>query len=207
MIRTATIRLAALLSLLAVAGVARAEVLALGAAAPMTDTKMMNVDGKEVAIADVKGKNGTLVIFSCNACPYAKAWEERIVTLGNEFAKRGVGVIMINSNDPNVAADDSYDVMKQRAESRAMQFPYVVDATSDVARAYGATRTPEAFLFDKKGKLVYHGAIDDNSRDASAVKATYLKDALTAVAAGKKIKTTETKSIGCSIKFRSASKT
>jgi peroxiredoxin len=207
MIRSATLRFTALLSLLAVAGPARAEVLALGAAPPMTDMKMMNVNGEEVTIAGVQGKNGTLVIFSCNACPYAKAWEERIVTLGNEYAKKGIGVVMINSNDPNVQADDSYDVMKQRAESRGMEFPYVVDATSDVARAYGATRTPEAFLFDKKGKLVYHGAIDDNSKDASAVKARYLKDALTAVSAGKKIKMAETKSIGCGIKFRSATKT
>ena len=176
--------------------------LALGATAPMTDVKMLSVDGRELSIGEVRGKNGTLVVFSCNACPFAQAWEERIVALGNQYAKRGVGVIMINSNDPTVAATDDYDTMKQRAKTRAMAFPYVVDATSDVARAFGATRTPEAFLFDRDGKLVYHGAIDDNSREPKKVKTRYLQTALASVTAGKSVAMAESKAIGCSIKFR-----
>ena len=109
----------------------------------------------------------------------------------------------MNSNDPKVAAGDSFDGMQVRAKERGMQFPYVVDATSNVARAFGATKTPEAFLFDKDGKLVYHGTIDDNGEDAAKVEKWYLKDALEAVAGGKDVAVKETKSIGCGIKFRS----
>ena len=103
-----------------------------------------------------------LVVFTCNACPYAKAWEERIVALGNEYRAQGIGAIAINANDPAIVAGDSYDGMQEVAKERNLQFPYVVDAGSQVARAFGATRTPEAFLFDAEGKLVYHGTIDDN---------------------------------------------
>ena len=180
-----------------------AESLAIGAAAPMTDAKMKNVDGKDVSIADVRGTSGTLVVFTCNHCPFAKAWESRIVDLGNTYRAKGVGVIAVNANDPSVAPEDAFDVMKQRAKDKGMQFPYVVDATSNVARAFGASRTPEAFLFDKDGKLVYHGAIDDNKEDPTKVDNPYLKNALDAVVAGKDVAVKETKSIGCGIKFRS----
>ncbi len=192
----------AIVSLVLVAATAFADSLKLGDKAPMTGTKMKNVDGKQLSIADVTGKNGTLVIFTCNHCPFVKAWEARIAALGNEYSKRGVGVIAINPNDPAVQAPDSYEEMQTRAKERGLQFPYVVDATSDVARAFGATRTPEFFLFDKDGKLVYHGALDDNSKDASKAEHHYLKDALEAMLAGKSVETAETKAIGCSIKFR-----
>ena len=163
---------------------------------------MKNVDGKEFAIADVAGKKGTLVVFTCNACPWAKAWEKRIVEIGNTYPKKGIGVIVINSNDPAVVADDDYAPMQTRAKERGMKYPYVVDATSEVARAFGATHTPEAFLFDAEGKLVYHGAIDDNAKEPAKVKERYLQNALEAVSTGKAVAVTETKSIGCSIKFR-----
>ncbi len=92
--------------------------------------------------------------------------------------------------------------MQQRAKARGFKFPYVVDATSDVARAFGATRTPEAYLFDAAGKLVYHGTIDDNYKSEKDVKTTYLKDALDAVIAGEAVPVAQTKAVGCSIKFR-----
>ena len=177
-------------------------VLAIGGAIPSADIKMMNVDGKEISIAEAKGAKGTLVVFSCNACPWAKAWETRIVEAGNTYMKKGVGVIVVNSNDPSVVADDGFDQMKARAKQRGMKFAYVVDATSDVARAFGATRTPEAFLFDAEGKLVYHGTIDDNAKEPGKVKERYLVNALNAVSAGKAVAVQETKSLGCSIKFR-----
>jgi peroxiredoxin len=176
--------------------------LAIGAAIPEAGVKMMNVDGKELSIKDVEKPAGTLVIFTCNHCPFAKAWEARIVALGNSYGAKGVGVIAINANDPKVAPDDSMDKMQERAKDKGMQFPYVVDATSNVARAFGASRTPEAFVFDKNGKLVYHGAVDD-SQDPDKVEVTYLKNALDAVLAGSDVAVKETKSIGCSIKFRS----
>jgi len=179
--------------------------LAIGSQAPMADMKMKSVDGKTVSIADVQGKKGTLVVFTCNACPWAKAWETRIVEIGNAAAKQGVGMIAINSNDPDVQAEDGFDAMKKRAKDRGIQYPYVVDATSELARAFGATRTPEAFLFDAKGKLVYHGTIDDNPHEPDKVQSRYLKDAVTAVASGKSPSVAETKAFGCSIKFRSKS--
>jgi peroxiredoxin len=179
--------------------------IAIGDEAPMATTKMKNVDGKQLSIADVKKAKGTLVVFSCNACPWAKAWETRIVALGNASTKRGIGVIVINSNDPTVNDQDGYDVMKERAKQRKMQFAYVVDATSDVARAFGATRTPEAYLFGADGKLVYHGTIDDNAHEPDKVEARYLQDAVDAVVAGKAVSTQETKALGCSIKFRAKS--
>lgn len=177
--------------------------LAIGSPLPSGNVKMQNVDGKQVSLTDVKGTAGTLVVFTCNHCPFAKAWETRIVALGNAYSKKGVGVIAINSNDPAAAPDDSMDQMVQRAKDRGMQFPYVVDATSGVAKAFGATRTPEAFLFDKSGKLVYHGAIDDNKEDPDHVANPYLKNALDSVVAGTDVAVKETKSIGCTIKFHS----
>ncbi len=193
----------------ALAGAARAEEskpLALGATIPMAATKMKNaVDGKAVSIEGTKGKKGTLVVFTCNHCPYAKAWEERIVELGHSYAKKGVGSILINANDPDKAKGDKYEEMEARAKERGMQMPYAVDETSGVARAFGATVTPEAFLFDGKGKLAYHGTIDDNHKEPASVGKRYLKDALEAVSTGKAPPVTETKSLGCTIKFRKAS--
>ena len=180
------------------------KALALGAKAPMSATKMKTAVGTEVSIADVKGAKGTLVVFTCNACPWAKKWEERIARLGNEAAKKGVGVIAINANDPGKNPEDGFDVMKARAKQRGMKFPYAVDATSDIARAFGATRTPEAFLFDASGKLVYHGTIDDNADDAKAVEEPYLANAVNAVAGGKAVAVAETKALGCGIKFRTS---
>lgn len=202
--KTVTMTLAAALvaALVGPAAAGEPKPLALGAKAPLAATKMKDATGgKEVAIADVAGKSGTLVVFTCNHCPYAKAWEGRIVALGHEYAGKGIGTILVNSNDPGITPGDAYDKMQERAKERKMKVPYVVDAGSQVARAFGATVTPEAFLFDKAGRLVYHGTIDDNHKNEAEVKDRWLKDALDAVAAGKPVKTPETKSLGCTIKF------
>lgn len=178
-----------------------ASALATGDAIPAKDTKLKNIDGNEVTIGGLAGAKGTLVVFTCNHCPYAKAWEDRIAAIGNDYAKQGIGVIAINSNDPAVAPGDGYEQMQARAKEKGFGFAYAVDATSSVARAFGATKTPEVFLFDGTGKLVYHGAVDDNSEKADAVESHYLKDALAAVVAGKPVATAETKALGCGIKF------
>jgi peroxiredoxin len=192
--------------LLAVAATAGGEeaprALAIGKAAPMADVKMTGVDGRSLSIAEVKGAKGTLVLFTCNSCPWVKAWESRIAELGNTYAKQGIGVIAINSNDPSMKAEDDMPAMQERAKALGLAFPYVVDASSDVARAFGATRTPEAFLFDAKGKLVYHGAVDDNAHKPDQVSARWLNDALAATAGGMAVARKETKSLGCTIKFR-----
>jgi peroxiredoxin len=197
------VKKSSLMALMATMSVATSALaLSIGDKAPKTDVKMKNVDGQELSIASVAGTKGTLVIFSCNHCPFVKAWETRISEIGNTYRDKGIGVIAINSNDPSAYPEDSYEQMQKRAKDRGFKFPYVVDATSEVAQAYGASHTPEAFLFDKEGKLVYHGAIDDNSKDANQVASPYLKDALNALLAGSKIATKETKAIGCGIKFR-----
>jgi len=176
--------------------------LPIGATIPMLDVAMKNVDGKELNLKSVVQPAGTLVVFTCNHCPFAKRWESRIIELGNAYAAQGIGVVAINANDPKAYPDDSFEAMQVRAKEKGMEFPYVVDATSNVARAFGATKTPEAFLFDKNGKLVYHGAIDDNGEEPSKVENRYLKLALEAVLAGNEVPVKETKSIGCGIKFR-----
>jgi len=180
-------------------------VLALGSSAPLSTTLMKGVDGKERSIASVAGAKGTLVVFTCNACPWVKMWQARVAAIGNEAAKCGLGVIAINSNDPAQNAEDGFPGMVKRSKQLGLKFPYVVDATSEVARAFGATRTPEAFLLDAKGVLVYHGTIDDNARDAKSVKEPWLRQAVDAVVAGNAVATAETKSMGCSIKFRTRS--
>jgi hypothetical protein len=192
----------AVAALLVLGAAADGGALTLGERAPLADAKMKNVDGREIAIADVVGPRGVLVLFTCNACPWVRAWEERIVALGNTYRTREIGIIAVNANDPGVVAADGFDEMRARARERGFEFPYVVDATSDVARAFGATRTPEAFLFDATGVLVYHGAIDDNAEDAGKVEAHYLRDALDAVAGGRPVAVKETKALGCTIKFR-----
>lgn len=175
--------------------------LALGASAPMRGASLKNIDGKEVSLESVAGKKGTLVIFMCNHCPWVKKWQTRIASVGNEATKLGIGVLAINSNDPSAYAEDSYEETQARAKKLGFRFAYAVDGTSDLARAFGATRTPEAFLFDAGGKLVYHGAVDDNA-DAKAMKEAWLRQAVQAVAAGKPVKMADTKALGCGIKFR-----
>jgi len=186
------------------AGVGTGFALQIGDPIPAGELKMQNVDGRELAIRDVAGPKGTLVIFSCNHCPYVKAWEDRLVSLGNDAVKLGVGVIAINPNDPAAIPADGFEQMKERARARGYAFPYVVDAgPSQLARAFGATHTPEAFLFDSKGALVYHGAIDDNAEDAGKVTRRYLRDAIDAVVSGSRPAVAESKAIGCSLKLKS----
>jgi peroxiredoxin len=180
----------------------RSGALAIGASAPSQNVRMRNVDGNQLTIGGVRGERGTLVVFTCNHCPYARAWEARLTELGNRFRQRGIGVIAINSNDPSEHEEDGFEEMQARARTLGMQFPYVVDATSGVARAFGATRTPEVFLFNAEMRLVYHGAIDDNAYEPDEVQARYLEDALTALTEGRAIATPTTRSVGCTIKFR-----
>ena len=203
--RSARHLLVATFAVVALAAPAHAQ-LGLGDAMPMGTVKMKNVTGKDLTLAASAGKQGTLVVFTCNACPWAKKWQSRVAEIGNSALAAGLGVVAVNSNDPAMNAEDGYKEMQKRAKDLGFKFPYVVDATSDVARAFGATRTPEAFVFDAGGKLVYHGTIDDNANDAAAVKDAWLRDAVNAVAEGKAVSVAETKALGCSIKFSAAKK-
>ncbi len=173
--------------------------LELGASIPKSEVKMMDVSGKEVSLADAKMENGLLVIFSCNTCPYVKLAETRIKDITSIALRFKIGVVIVNSNEAQRSADDSFEEMKKYALAQGYKANYVVDKNSQLADAFGATRTPQCFLFDKKG-LVYRGAIDDNIKDAADAKEQYLREALFSVGSGKPVKTTSTKSVGCTIK-------
>ncbi len=169
------------------------------------DFSLKNVDGKMVSLADYKNAKGVIVIFTCNHCPFSMAYEDRIILMHNENAANGYPVIAINPNDPVAYPSDSYDEMVKRANEKNYPFAYVVDETQQVAKQFGATRTPHVFLLKKEKKdftVEYIGAIDDNSDDASAVKTKYVENAIADLNAAKKPATNFTKAIGCTIKWK-----
>jgi len=179
---------------------AHAQKLEIGDKALLTDVKMTDVSGNKVSIDDVKGQNGVLVLFSSNTCPFVQKWEGRYLETKKLADQNKVGMIVLNSNCANRNGVDSMDEMKKRASEKGYNFPYVVDGGSKIANAFTGQTTPHAFLFDKDMKLVYKGAIDDNYDNPAAVKNAYLKDAIQAVASGKKVAVSETKPVGCGIK-------
>lgn len=160
------------------------------------------VDGKQHALADYADKQAVVVIFSCNHCPYVRAWEDRMIQIQADYADKGVQLVAINANDAVKYPSDSFEAMVERAREKGFNFPYLHDETQEIARAYGAQRTPEVFLFDQQRTLRYHGAIDDNYEDPGAVKHRYLAAALDAVLAGKAAPVAETPPVGCTIKWK-----
>jgi thioredoxin-related protein len=176
------------------------EGIAIGTDMPAATEKMRSVDGKEISLKEATTKNGLIVMFSCNTCPYVIKSQERTKEM-MKFAKdKGVGMVIINSNDAKRGDDDSFDAMKKYAKEQGYTASYVLDGKSMVADAFGASRTPEVFLFDKTGKLVYKGAMEDNPSTPSESKEMYLRDAVNNMMAGKPINPGSTKSVGCSIK-------
>ncbi len=159
-------------------------------------------DGHEHSLSDWQDRPVLVVIFSCNHCPYAQAWEQRIIDLQAQFKSQGVKFAVINANDPVKYPADSFDEMKKRAREKGYNFPYLWDESQEVARAYGATRTPEVFVFDADRRLRYHGAVDDNFEDPSAVQQHYLRDAIAALLAGEEPPVAETPPVGCTIKWK-----
>ncbi|MGZ3899004.1 MAG: redoxin family protein [Bacteroidia bacterium] len=178
---------------------APSDELPLNAAIPQGDYKMKDVSGKEISLNEVKTAKGLLVIFSCNTCPYVKLSETRIKEYSDYCLSNGIGCILVNSNEAQRAEDDSFEKMIAYYAGQNLKCAYSVDTKSNLANAFGATRTPQCFLFNSKG-LIYKGAIDDNVKDPAAVKAAYLKDALHALVKGSVPAMQETKSIGCTIK-------
>jgi len=175
------------------------EELAINAAIPQADYKMKDVSGNTVSLAEVKTAKGLLVIFSCNTCPYVKLSETRIKEYSDYCLANGIGCALINSNEGQRAEEDSFEEMVKYFTAKKLKCAYTVDEKSQLANAFGATRTPQCFLFNAKG-LIYKGAIDDNVKDPAAVKASYLKDALNNLVKNETPKIQETKSIGCTIK-------
>jgi peroxiredoxin len=176
--------------------------LEIGSSMPLMDHQLSDISGKSLSLKDIKGKEGTLVIFSCNTCPWVIRWEDRYVTIADAYASKGIGIIAVNSNEDRFDGDDSMDEMIQHAKENGYNFPYAQDPGSKLAYAFGATKTPHIYLFDNDDKLVYRGAIDDNAKSAKKVEQTYLADAIDALLAGQYISKKTSKALGCSIKFK-----
>lgn len=168
-----------------------------------TDFSLINVNDETVSLSDYGDAQGFLVIFTCNTCPYAVAYEDRIIALDAKYKPLGVPVIAINPNNPSAKPGDSFEAMKVRAQEKGFTFPYLLDDGQQIYPQYGATRTPHVYLLEKtdNGNVVrYIGAIDDNYQDASQVEEKYVENAVDAMLAGEEIEVATTRAIGCSIK-------
>lgn len=168
-----------------------------------TDFKLKNVDRKFVSLSNYPDAKGFVVVFTCNGCPYAQAYQDRIVAIDKKYKSKGYPVIAINPNDPEIAPADSYDNMVSVAKEKGFTFPYLMDEKQDVYKTYGATRTPHVYVLQRKGSdlvVQYIGTIDDNYQDATKVTTPYLANALDALIAGKTPEPAATKAIGCGIK-------
>jgi hypothetical protein len=185
----------------------QAQDLAIGETAPMVDAPLINIDGSNLTMNELKKDNGLLVIFSCNTCPFVvgngnktEGWEGRYNGLADMAEAKNIGMVLVNSNEAKRTGDDSLAEMKKHARDAGYTVPYVVDRGSKLANNFGARTTPHVYLFDADMTLVYCGSIDDNVNSSSEVSEHYLEEAIGRLAAGKKIKTAETKAVGCSIK-------
>ncbi|MDQ1856733.1 thioredoxin family protein [Chryseobacterium sp. WLY505] len=170
-----------------------------------TDFKLKNIDGKMVSLSDFKSAKGFIVVFTCNHCPYAKKYEDRIIELDKKYKAQGYPVIAINPNDPNVQPEDGYQQMIERAKQKGFTFPYLVDEGQKIYPQYGATKTPHIFVLKKEdGKNIvkYIGAIDNNYDNPNDVSEYYVQDAVNALIKGEPVKMTKTVAIGCTIKVK-----
>jgi len=171
-----------------------------------TDFSLKDVSGQMVSLSNYTDAKGFIVIFSCNSCPYVVAYEDRMIELDKKYKPQGFPVIAINPNDPELSPGDSFQNMQLRAREKSFTFPYVFDEKQEIFPQYGATRTPHVYLLEKtnEGNIVrYIGAIDDNYKDATAVKEKFLENAVDALIAGKEVTETNTRAIGCTIKVKS----
>ncbi len=193
-------RLLILSGLIALTAFTPADPLPIGAPLPKADLQLLDVSGKMISLKQSLQSNGLLVMFSCNTCPVVIENQERTLSVGNYALGKEVGVVLLNSNEGGRNGSESLDAMKKYASKQGYKFSYAVDKNNELADAFGANRTPECFLFDKQGKLVYHGAIDDNPQDAGSVQREHLKIAIDELVSGKNISTKKTRSVGCSIK-------
>lgn len=167
------------------------------------DFELKNIDGNMVSLSNYKDAKGFIITFTCNTCPYAVMYEERIMDLDKKYATKGYPVIAIMPNNVKVKPGDSFEAMKKRATTKGYTFPYLIDEGQKVYPKFGATKTPQMYVVQKTKKgmeVEYIGAIDDNYQDASAVKQKYVEDAVDALLEGKEVKEKETRAIGCSIK-------
>ncbi len=169
------------------------------------DFKLVNVDGREVSFGDYPSAKGFIVVFTCNTCPYSRAYEQRIIDLNNKFNPLGFPVIAINPNDPVSSAGDSFEAMKKHAKSVKFNFPYLYDEGQTITTAYGAKNTPHVFVVSKteQGNIIgYTGAIDNDTQNTNPAKVNYVEDAVNALLKNSKPAVTVTKAIGCRISWK-----
>ena len=167
---------------------------------PNMDYEMKSVNGISYSLNNLKEKNGLIILFTCNTCPFVVKWEDRYKLLEELAKKNNIGLVYINSNYKKRDGDDSYEEMKKHAKKMNYRFPYLLDEKSKLANSFGAKTTPHIFMFNSNLQLAYKGAIDDNYEDINKVKEFYLEDAIQQLVKGKRIKVSETKPVGCSIK-------
>jgi peroxiredoxin len=172
--------------------------LELGATAP--DFDLPGTDGTSHSLASFARSPVLVVVFSCNHCPYVKAYEERMVEIQKDYAARGVQLVAVNSNDESAYSEDSFEEMVKRAREKGFNFPYLRDKSQTTVESYGAVCTPHVFAFDGDRKLRYRGRIDD-SKDPANVKSPDLRNALDDLVSGHPVRTPDTRPFGCSIKW------
>ena len=173
------------------------------------DFKLKNVDGNYISMSDNPDNNGYIIVFTCNTCPWARGYEQRIINLHKKYVPEGFPVIAIQPNDPEVQPGDSFEEMQKRAEEYDYPYPYVIDAGQDITIAYGATKTPHVYLLERVGSdyfVRYIGGIDNSPRDGLLATEKYVETAIDQLLAGEEVETTVTKAIGCSIKLSTVAK-
>ena len=169
---------------------------------PYINFLLPSTDGNDVSLDMASLGEYKLVIFSCNHCPYAQAWEDRIINIQKKYKSNGLSIIMISSNDAEKYPEDNFTKMKERHSEKKFNFSYLYDETQEVAKMYGAERTPEVFLFNELGLLKYQGTIDDNYEDENNVNKKYLEDAIESLIQGKDPEISSTDPVGCTIKWK-----
>lgn len=166
---------------------------------------LKNVDDKLLSLSDFSSKQGLILVFTSNHCPFSKSYEDRILSLDRKYAPLGFPVLAINPNDPRLYEDDTFEQMKERAKTKGYSYPYLCDENQQVARVFGAIRTPQVFVLkNSKGKFIvaYSGTLDDNPQDEDGVTKAYVENAVSNLLEGKPVATTKTKAIGCPIKWK-----
>jgi peroxiredoxin len=174
----------------------------IGEHAPFFD--LLGVDGRKYRLENLQGAKATVVVFSCNHCPYVIMNEERLISIARKYAPLGVTMAFINANDATAYPEDSYEDMKRRARDKAYPFPYLHDESQQTARVYGATHTPQIFVFDRTLHLAYTGSVDDddNHKNRKTAERHYLTDALDDLIEGRPVRLPETHALGCTIKWK-----
>lgn len=171
----------------------------------VADFKLKSTSGGMTSMAQNRSAKGYIIVFTCNHCPFSKAYESRVMALDRKYASLGYPVLAINPNDPAAYEEDTFENMQAVAKSKGYSFEYLQDESQNVARAFGAARTPSAYVVKREGDkfyMQYIGGIDDNSQDANGVTKRYIEDAVNNLLAGKPVVVNMTKSVGCAIKWK-----